>query len=72
MRSAMFPLTLSIFALSVNALEASFSGRADASDLGLRDLAKVATAWYAGWHADDFPLSKVSWSKYTQLTYAFA
>ena len=33
---------------------------------------KVALAWYAGWHATDFPLSKVSWSKYTHLTYAFA
>ncbi|KAJ6583772.1 glycoside hydrolase family 18 protein [Mycena sp. CBHHK59/15] len=36
---------------------------------------KVATAWYAGWHADSapaFPLSKVSWEKYTHLTYAFA
>jgi len=33
---------------------------------------RVATAWYAGWHAEDFPLTNVSWSKYTQLTYAFA
>lgn len=35
---------------------------------------KVAAAWYAGWHAGqaDFPLSKVPWSKYTILTYAFA
>ncbi|KAF8169494.1 chitinase [Pholiota molesta] len=33
----------------------------------------VAAAWYAGWHADaGFPLSDVSWSKYTHLTYAFA
>ncbi|RDB21041.1 Chitinase A1 [Hypsizygus marmoreus] len=35
--------------------------------------AKVATAWYAGWHSTTgFPLSKVSWSKYTHLTYSFA
>jgi chitinase len=34
---------------------------------------KVAAAWYAGWHADaGFPLSDVSWSKYTHLTYSFA
>ncbi|TFK43785.1 glycoside hydrolase family 18 protein [Crucibulum laeve] len=34
---------------------------------------KVAAAWYAGWHADTgFPLSSVSWSKYTHLTYTFA
>ncbi|KAH8813770.1 endochitinase [Flagelloscypha sp. PMI_526] len=33
---------------------------------------KIASAWYASWHKDDFPLSKVPWSKYTHLTYAFA
>ncbi|KAJ8077992.1 hypothetical protein AAF712_005605 [Marasmius tenuissimus] len=33
---------------------------------------KVAMAWYAGWHATDFPLSSVSWEKYTHMTYAFA
>ncbi|KAF8165592.1 endochitinase [Crassisporium funariophilum] len=34
---------------------------------------KVASAWYAGWHATTgFPLSKVAWSKYTHMTYAFA
>lgn len=32
----------------------------------------VAAAWYPGWHTTDFPLSKVSWSKYTHMTYAFA
>jgi chitinase len=32
----------------------------------------VATAWYAGWHAQDFPLANVSWDKYTEMTYAFA
>ncbi|KAF8895737.1 glycoside hydrolase superfamily [Gymnopilus junonius] len=32
----------------------------------------ISAAWYAGWHAKDFPLSQVSWSKYTHLTYAFA
>ncbi|KAF6763139.1 endochitinase [Ephemerocybe angulata] len=31
----------------------------------------IAAAWYAGWHAADFPLSAVSWSKYTHMTYAF-
>lgn len=31
----------------------------------------VASTWYAGWHATDFPLSNVSWDKYTHVTYAF-
>lgn len=31
----------------------------------------IAAAWYTGWHAHDFPLTAVSWSKYTHLTYAF-
>ncbi|KZP14641.1 glycoside hydrolase family 18 protein [Athelia psychrophila] len=34
--------------------------------------AMVATAWYAGWHGDDFPLANVSWAKYTSMIYAFA
>ncbi|KAH8830175.1 chitinase [Flagelloscypha sp. PMI_526] len=33
---------------------------------------RIAAAWYAGWHAEDFPLSHVPWAKYTHLTYAFA
>ncbi|KAF9063406.1 glycoside hydrolase superfamily [Rhodocollybia butyracea] len=37
-----------------------------ANDSSLRSI-----AWYAGWQTG-FPLSQVSWSKYTQLTYAFA
>ncbi|KAL0579745.1 hypothetical protein V5O48_002239 [Marasmius crinis-equi] len=33
----------------------------------------IAAAWYAGWHANEgFPLSKISWDKYTYLTYSFA
>ena len=36
----------------------------------------VATTWYAGWHGSDpayaFPPEKISWSKYTSVTYAFA
>lgn len=32
----------------------------------------VATTWYAGWHGTDFPPQNISWSKYTQVTYAFA
>ena len=32
----------------------------------------VAAAWWAGWHPDLLPLDKVSWSKYTHMTYAFA
>lgn len=33
---------------------------------------RVAATWFAGWHADDFPLSKLSWNKYTHVTYSFA
>ncbi|TFY71622.1 hypothetical protein EVG20_g1373 [Dentipellis fragilis] len=32
----------------------------------------VAASWYTGWHAGDVPLDKVSWSKYTHVTYSFA
>lgn len=34
--------------------------------------AKVAAAWWAGWHSDLLPLDQVSWKKYTHMTYAFA
>uniref|UniRef100_A0A8H7Y893 GH18 domain-containing protein n=1 Tax=Psilocybe cubensis TaxID=181762 RepID=A0A8H7Y893_PSICU len=37
-----------------------------------RSNSTISAAWYTGWHATDFPLSNVSWSKYTHLTYAFA
>jgi chitinase len=32
----------------------------------------VAATWYAGWHSTEFPLDKLSWSKYTHVTYSFA
>lgn len=32
----------------------------------------VAATWFASWHAEDFPLSNVSWHKYTTVTYSFA
>ena len=32
----------------------------------------VAMSWYAGWHSTDNPPQNISWSKYTQVTYAFA
>ena len=34
--------------------------------------ARVAAAWWASWHPDLLPLDKVSWNKYTHMTYAFA
>jgi GH18 family chitinase len=35
---------------------------------------RVASTWFAGWHADagDFPPEDLSWEKYTTVTYAFA
>ena len=32
----------------------------------------VATGWYPGWLGDQFPPTKISWDKYTALTFAFA
>lgn len=32
----------------------------------------VAYTWYAGWHGTEFPPEKLSWNKYTAVTYAFA
>jgi len=33
---------------------------------------KVAASWFAGYHEDQFPPSKVPWEKYTDVFYAFA
>ncbi|EPQ57125.1 chitinase [Gloeophyllum trabeum ATCC 11539] len=33
---------------------------------------KVASTWWASWHASDFPASKLSWSKYNRVVYSFA
>ena len=41
-------------------------------DLNFPRNGKVAAAWWAGWHPDLLPLDKVSWKKYTHMTYAFA
>lgn len=42
-------------------------------DLGNpQDDSKVAAAWWASWHAELLPLDKISWKKYTHITYAFA
>ncbi|KAJ7229402.1 glycoside hydrolase family 18 protein [Mycena haematopus] len=54
-------------------LPALFHGLA----FGTKTTSKIATAWYAGWHAPGqaepaLALSQVSWEKYTHLTYAFA
>ncbi|KAF8344633.1 endochitinase [Amanita rubescens] len=40
-----------------------------------KDVDKVASAWFSGGHATStpaFPVSDISWSKYTHVTYAFA
>ncbi|KAK7054155.1 chitinase [Favolaschia claudopus] len=52
-----------------------FYGSAHATTAHKTDSCKIAAGWYAGWHANatpSFPLSKVSWNKYTHLTYSFA
>jgi len=32
----------------------------------------VAAAWYPGWMTAEFPISQISWDKYSMLTYSFA
>jgi hypothetical protein len=32
----------------------------------------VASAWFPGWSIETFPISSVSWSKYSLVTYSFA
>lgn len=42
------------------------------SSSGSSKSSKAAVGWYAGYHSTDFPLSDVSWNKYTHLTFSFA
>ena len=63
-------LSLSTAALLAFAL--AKGAHAVTNETGHRTVEQVSAAWYAGWHSDDFPLSAVSWDKYTQLTYSFA
>jgi hypothetical protein len=61
----------SFLALSLFTLASATSVDADV-DIQSKSTKHVAAAWYAGWHATNFPLSDVSWEKYTHMTYAFA
>ena len=60
----LLPALLAAFRASANALSPR-AGNEDTVDF-------VATAWFASWHAQDFPLANVSWDKYTEMNYAFA
>ena len=64
------PLTLLLSA--VPALEAKSQLKLLELNATTRSNSTISAAWYTGWHATDFPLSQVSWSKYTHLIYAFA
>ena len=76
MRSVIAPVALS--ALLVHGANAGHdfvrrhaNSARDAGTPPVKEVEMVASAWYTGWHATDFPLSNVSWDKYTQMTYAF-
>jgi len=64
--------TLSLLSLlSLPAAYAAPSGLGASVSVEPTD-SKVSAAWYGGWNADDFPLSTVSWKKYTHMMYSFA
>ena len=49
-----------------------FSTSVLALDAKKRESDPIFSAYYAGWHAEDYPLSDVSWSKYTHVIYSVA
>ncbi|KAI0371354.1 glycoside hydrolase [Pilatotrama ljubarskyi] len=60
---------------SASASVSSGSSASSSSSSGNSSVAAddvVAYTWYAGWHGADFPPEKLSWNKYTAVTYAFA
>ena len=64
---------LAVADVSVLGNPASASSEVDVNlNLNFPSDRKVAAAWWAGWHPDLLPLDKVTWKKYTHITYAFA
>ena len=39
---------------------------------GTNSTSFISSAWYPGWESAKFPVSSVSWQKYSLVTYAFA
>ncbi|KAF8639744.1 hypothetical protein AX17_001006 [Amanita inopinata Kibby_2008] len=63
--------TWSIFCLLLSAFQVGLAVKLTPKTTN----SKIASAWFAGWHATSepaYPISKISWSKYTHITYAFA
>lgn len=71
MRTPLVSLTLPSLLLTLAALELIHSRQLELNTTS-RSSSTISAAWYTGWHAADFPLSQVSWLKYTNLIYAFA
>jgi chitinase len=73
MRTPLLPLMLLLLVSTVATLDINHSRQPRNLELNTtsRSNLTISAAWYTGWHATDFPLSEVSWSKYTHLIYAF-
>lgn len=54
---------------SADSAAPSSTGNGTGTDI---DSGLIAATWYAGWNSDDFPLSEVSWGKYSHVIYSFA
>jgi hypothetical protein len=63
-------ILFSLLATAISVLDAR--GRVQAEPVNGLTNRTLSMAWYTGWHAAAFPLSKVSWAKYDLLFYAFA
>ncbi|KAJ3513907.1 hypothetical protein NLJ89_g2690 [Agrocybe chaxingu] len=71
MLPSILPLYLLASAVATLGLE-GLGSTAALDDTLSRSSSFISAAWYTSWHNRDFPLSQVSWSKYSHLTYAFA
>lgn len=72
MRVAFLPLILLLSTVAAVDIFQSRQPELELLNTTSRSSSTISAAWYAGWHATSFPLSQVSWSKYTNLIYAFA
>jgi chitinase len=63
------PSFAGVFVTALSAISSVLGG----SEAAIKKTSLVSAAYFTGWHATEgFPLSKVSWDKYTHLIYAFS
>ena len=65
-------LTATTVSTTSTSKTATPSATTPVTDDGSKSESVIATGWYPSWLGETLPPEKISWSKYTGLTFAFA